>query len=129
MGDASPPQDVGMAESQLPPPIPTEEPKYGGFTRFEIELEFVQSLASPFYLNHLASQKYLENPAFIAYLQYLTYFSQPPYLKYLTYPGPTLKNLELLQQERFRAEIMSPDVVMRLVDEGWKAGMEWPEKK
>jgi len=129
MGDASPPQDVEMTEAQLTPPIPTEEPKYGGFTRFEIELEFVQALASPMYLNHLASQKYFENPAFVAYLKYLQYFSQPTYLKYLTYPGPTLKNLELLQQEKFRTDILSPEVVARLVDEGWKAGMEWPDKK
>jgi hypothetical protein len=39
MEDSFPPQDVMMTEGQSPPPIPTEEPKYGGFTRFEIELE------------------------------------------------------------------------------------------
>lgn len=91
--------------------------------------QFVQSLSSPFYLNHLASQKYFEDPAFVAYIKYLQYFAQPPYLKYLTYPGPTLKNLELLQQEKFRTDILSPDVVARLVDEMIKAGVEWPEKK
>lgn len=31
--------DVDMTGNQTPPPIPSEEPKYGGFTRFEIELE------------------------------------------------------------------------------------------
>jgi len=129
MAISAPGQDVVMTENQTPPPIPTEEPKYGGFTRFEIELEFVQSLSSPFYLNHLASQKYFENPAFVAYLKYLQYFAQPPYLKYLAYPGPTLKNLELLQQEKFRADILSPDVVAKLVDEMIRAGIEWPEKK
>ena len=35
----SSPQDIAMTEGQTPPPIPSEEPKYGGFTRFEIELE------------------------------------------------------------------------------------------
>jgi len=89
----------------------------------------VQSLSSPLYLNFLASQKYFEDPAFVAYLSYLQYFAQPPYLKYLTYPGPTLKNLELLQQERFRTDILSPETMARMMDEGWKAGMEWPEKK
>jgi mediator of RNA polymerase II transcription subunit 31 len=139
MGNGSPP----------PPPNPSssnsEEPKYGGFTRFEIELEvctlflfirppsppspllstptltylqFTQSLSSPSYLNHLASLKLLENPSFIAYLRYLQYFKHPPYLKYLTYPGPTLKNLELLQMEAFRRDILSPEVVGRLVEEG-----------
>ncbi|PFH60650.1 hypothetical protein XA68_10610 [Ophiocordyceps unilateralis] len=68
-----------------------EEPLYGGYSRFEIELEFVQSLANPFYLNHLASQKLLTQPAFVAYLSYLRYWASPPYVKYLIYPGPTLQ--------------------------------------
>jgi len=88
--------------------------------------QFVQSLASPLYLNHLASLKYLENPAFIAYLDYLQYWSHRPYTKYLTYPGPTLKNLQLLQQDKFRTDILSPDVVARLMEEGIKKGLEGP---
>ncbi|KAI6778925.1 uncharacterized protein J7T54_003861 [Emericellopsis cladophorae] len=116
--------DVPM---QNPPEIPeaTNEPKYGGFTRFEIELEFVQSLANPMYLNHLASQKYLQNPQFVAYLAYLQYWSRPPYLKYLSFPGPTLRHLELLQQERFRQDILSPDLVGRLMEEGMRAAVDW----
>jgi len=148
MTTGSPPPDVSMTDRQTPPPVPVEEPKFGGFTRFEVELEvlfyfihisnisvlirtqadhlqFVQSLASPLYLNHLASLKYLENPAFVAYLSYLQYWSQPPYSKFLQYPGPTLKHLELLQQERFRAEILSPDVVARLMEEDVKNATEW----
>ncbi|KOS21154.1 Mediator of RNA polymerase II transcription subunit 31 [Escovopsis weberi] len=105
--------------------IPPEEPKHGGFSRFEIELEFVQSLANPYYLNHLASQKLLAQPAFVAYLAYLQYWSRPPYLKYLTYPGPTLRHLELLQQERFRQDIISPDLVQRLVEEEMRATVQW----
>lgn len=36
----SSPKDVAMAEAHPEPPaIPNEEPKFGGFTRFEIELE------------------------------------------------------------------------------------------
>ncbi|KDN59955.1 putative RNA polymerase II transcription subunit 31 mediator [Colletotrichum sublineola] len=140
-----------------PPPPPSEnEPVYGGFTRFEIELEvripftlphshphpptlatkprltrriartqFVQSLANPLYLNHLATQKLLTRPDFVAYLAYLQYWSRPPYLKYLMYPGPTLKHLELLQQEQFRMDIISPDLVQRLIDEGMKAAIDW----
>ncbi|KAM0356135.1 hypothetical protein ACHAPU_000530 [Fusarium lateritium] len=120
-------QDVSMGS---PPPAPAQEdqeqePKYGGYSRFEIELEFVQSLANPAYLNHLASQKLLSQPAFVAYLAYLQYWSKPPYLKYLTYPGPTLRHLELLQQETFRQQIISPNVVMALMDEGMKASVDW----
>ncbi|KPM40446.1 hypothetical protein AK830_g6116 [Neonectria ditissima] len=118
-------QDV-MMDSPPPPSAPTDsEPKYGGFSRFEIELEFVQSLANPYYLNHLASQKLLNQPAFVAYLAYLQYWNKPPYLRYLTYPGPTLRHLELLQQETFRQQIMSPDVMQRLVEEGMKASVDW----
>lgn len=112
------------------------EALYGGYTRFELELEvpfhlellhkyiyhclpptpqFVQSLANPYYLNHLASQKLLQDHSFLAYLKYLQYFTRPEYTKYLLYPGPTLKALELLQQETFRLDILSPDVVERLV--------------
>ncbi|KAI8624872.1 SOH1-domain-containing protein [Xylariaceae sp. FL1651] len=114
--------DVQMSQD---PPSPEAETRYGGFTRFEIELEFVQSLANPFYLNHLASQKLLSEPAFVAYLAYLQYWSRPPYIKYLNYPGPTLKHLELLQEERFRQDIISPDLVQALAAEGVKASVEW----
>ena len=89
----------------------------------------MQSLASPTYLNHLAVQKYLEDPLFIAYLEYLQYWTHPPYLKYLQYPGPTLKHLELLQQERFRSEILDVNVVARLAEEGARAGVVWHEKR
>ncbi|KAI1449002.1 SOH1-domain-containing protein [Annulohypoxylon stygium] len=109
-----------------PPDIPADdEPKYGGFSRFEIELEFVQALANPSYLNHLASQKLLNDPAFVAYLSYLRYWSRPPYIKYLNYPGPTLKHLELLQQERFRQDIISPELEQALIMEGVKASVDW----
>ncbi|KAI0169804.1 SOH1-domain-containing protein [Hypoxylon sp. FL1284] len=114
---------------QSPPEIPQdEEPKYGGYSRFEIELEFVQSLANPSYLNHLASQKYFSEPTFVAYLAYLRYWTRPPYLKYLTYPGPTLKHLELLQDERFRQDIISPDLVQKLAADGAEATIDWHKK-
>ncbi|KAL8825184.1 MAG: hypothetical protein Q9170_007895 [Blastenia crenularia] len=108
---ADPPSLSGTQSSR------PHEPSYGGFTRFELELEFVQSLANPYYLNHLASQKLLQDPNFIEYLKYLLYFTQAEYTKYLFYPGPTLKALELLQQETFRQDILSPDVVARLAEE------------
>ncbi|KKA27951.1 hypothetical protein TD95_001196 [Thielaviopsis punctulata] len=92
-------------------------------------VQFVQSLANPLYLNHLASEKYLQKPEFVAYLDYLQYWSKPPYLKYLTYPGPTLRNLELLQQERFRTDILSPDLVQRMMQEGIAATAEWHKEQ
>lgn len=79
--------------------------------------QFVQALANPYYLNHLASQKLLQDSTFVAYLDYLQYFAQPEYTRYLSYPGPTLKALELLQQKRFRQEILSPDIVAHLAEQ------------
>lgn len=121
-------QDATMSQSP-PNPSADDEPKYGGFSRFEIELEFVQSLANPHYLNHLASQKLLSDPAFVAYLDYLQYWTKPPYIKYLTYPGPTLKHLQLLQQERFRQDIISPELVAALAGEDIKASVEWHKEE
>ena len=37
------------------------------------------------------------------------------------YPGPTLKALELLQQEQFRKDILRPDVFERLATEWMSA--------
>jgi len=89
----------------------------------------VQALGNPAYLNHLASRKLLSNPSFIAYLDYLQYWTRPPYIKYLTYPGPALKNLQLLQQEKFRQDIISPDLVHLMISEGMKAAVEWHREK
>ncbi|KAK4239746.1 SOH1-domain-containing protein [Achaetomium macrosporum] len=120
---------MSVDSSTLDPPAPpkntTDEPKYGGHSRFELELEFVQSLANPLYLNYLASRKFLTNPAFVAYLDYLQYWTRPPYLKYLTHPTASLKMLQLLQKEKFRQDIMSPDLAQAMMVEGVKAAVEW----
>ncbi|KAI9891367.1 MAG: hypothetical protein M1814_002880 [Vezdaea aestivalis] len=94
-----------------------------GHSRFELELEFVQCLSNPWYLNHLATQKLFDDSAFVAYLDYLQYFTRPEYLKFLRYPAPTLRALELVQQEAFRRDILSPAMVMRMVSEGLLASV------
>ncbi|KAL1600781.1 Mediator of RNA polymerase II transcription subunit 31 [Paraconiothyrium brasiliense] len=99
---------------------PDHVPRYGGFSRFELELEFVQCLANPAYLNYLAQQKILDKPDFVAYLGYLQYFKDPKYSKFLHHPGPTLRALELLQQERFRTEILNPSLFNYMIMEGLK---------
>jgi mediator of RNA polymerase II transcription subunit 31 len=73
------------------------------------------------YLHHLASQKYFENEEFVNYLAYLLYFQEPKYLKYLQYPGPTLRALELLQEERFRRDLLNPAVPAAMIAEGFEA--------
>lgn len=87
--------------------------------------QLVQSLSNPQYLNYLASRKLLTNPAFIAYLDYLQYWTRPPYLKYLTYPSATVRVLELLQDEKFREDIISPDLAQATIEEWMKTGVEW----
>lgn len=37
------------------------------------------------------------------------------------WPGPTVRALELLQQEQFRRDILLPDVASRLINEGLEA--------
>jgi len=90
--------------------------------------QFVTLLSSPFYLNYLASLKLLQDPSFIAYLGYLQYWTRPEYIKYLSYPGPTLRALELLQQERFRTDVLSPNVVVVLVREWAEKAIEYQSK-
>ena len=51
--------------------------------RFELELEFVQSLANPFYLHSLAQQGILNQPAFINFLKYLQYWKDKDYARFI----------------------------------------------
>jgi len=74
-------------------------------------------------MQHLAILKLYDNPQFVAYLRYLRYFESPRYITYLRYPAPTLKALELLQEEQFRKDILSPEVVARLMEGGINASM------
>jgi mediator of RNA polymerase II transcription subunit 31 len=60
----------------------------------------------------------LDRPEFVAYLDYLQYWRAPEYAQFLSYPGPTLRALELLRQPRFRSEIVRPVVMMQMVEEG-----------
>jgi mediator of RNA polymerase II transcription subunit 31 len=103
--------------------------------RFTLELEFVLCLSNPQYLQYLAVNfpHLLNKPSvtshnatntedsdaarFARYLEYLyTYWRTPEYVTYLTHPGATLRNLELLQQEQFRKDIIRPDVIAKLFD-------------
>ncbi|XP_046387079.1 mediator of RNA polymerase II transcription subunit 31-A isoform X1 [Ischnura elegans] len=74
--------------------------------RFMVELEFVQCLANPNYLNFLAQRGYFKDQAFINYLKYLLYWKEPDYARYLKYPM-CLYFLDLLQYEHFRREVVN----------------------
>ncbi|KAI2786211.1 Mediator of RNA polymerase II transcription subunit 31 [Penicillium oxalicum] len=115
-----------MEPAQDPPP-PTKSN-----LRFTLELEFVSSLANPYYLSYLAvtypnllgvaqgddddnSTSAPDAQAFAAYLAYLySYWKTPEYAQFLTHPGPTLRALRLLQEDRFRRDIILPHVIESL---------------
>lgn len=44
-----------------------------------------------------------------------------------SHPGPTLRTLELLQNERFRRDIMSPELVNNMMIQGQRNAV--PDKK
>ncbi len=103
--------------------------------RFELELEFVQSLANPRYLHHLATTTsttttttttssknnnnedgdddkepidILNSKEMIEYLSYLQYwYRDPRYSKYILYPH-CLYFLKLLQTDEFRKAMRNP---------------------
>lgn len=63
--------------------------------RFELELEFVQALASPAYIHFLATSRtengdsgvILQDPAFVDFLKYLRdTWTRPEYSRFLSYP-------------------------------------------
>jgi hypothetical protein len=61
----------------------TDEERVKNRERFELELEFVQALANPFYLHSLAQQGILYQPAFINYLKYLLYWKEKDYARFI----------------------------------------------
>lgn len=71
------------SEQNAVPATPSTDPKSLNRARFELELEFVQSLANPFYLHSLAQQNILEQPAFINFLAYLQYFKDKDYARFI----------------------------------------------
>lgn len=125
--------------AQQPGPDQTQPPATLTNPRFTLELEFVSSLANPYYLSHLAvnypsllgiSKSGNESDvndddadpdaaAFAAYLAYLySYWKTPEYSQFLTHPGATLRALRLLQEESFRRDIIRPQVIEELAGFG-----------
>ncbi|KAK1444908.1 hypothetical protein BgAZ_108140 [Babesia gibsoni] len=68
--------------------------------RFEAELEFVQCLGNPHYLQFLAKEGYFDDQRFRAYIMYLQYFRLPHYITYVKYPF-CIRILELLLDDSF----------------------------
>ena len=62
------------SESHVSPSPDEQAARAANLNRFELELEFVQALANPHYLESLALQGTLNQPDFVNYLKYLTYW-------------------------------------------------------
>ncbi|KAJ3090461.1 hypothetical protein HK102_003678 [Quaeritorhiza haematococci] len=90
--------------------VPEEPPEHANL-RFQIELEFVQCLANPQYLQFLAQQQYFNDEAFVNYLKYLKYWQRPEYAKFIIYPY-CLELLELLQHPSFREAVASAETAL-----------------
>ena len=69
--------------------------------RFIQDLEFVQCLSNPLYLEFLAQNNYFNDQRFINYLEYLQYFKNIEYMKYITY-SRSIVFLDLIQCDFFR---------------------------
>jgi mediator of RNA polymerase II transcription subunit 31 len=76
--------------------------------RFLIELEFVQNLSNAKYLSYLAQNKYFQDPSFMEFLRYLRYFKEPEYLRHLIFPACLPFLDALIDNPRFRQELLSP---------------------
>lgn len=85
-------------------------------SRWEIELEFVQSLSNIPYVNYLAQNNYLNDESFVNYLNYLQYWTEPQYAKFLVYPN-CLHILKLLQDENFRKNIINQEFMNNLMND------------
>ncbi|ORY52837.1 SOH1-domain-containing protein [Leucosporidium creatinivorum] len=84
-----------MAAPSAAATSPTDQERLANKIRFETELEFVQCLANPYYLQSLAQQGLFADEAFLNYLNYLLYFTSPRFARFLQYPQ-ALHHLHLL---------------------------------
>ncbi|ORY52817.1 SOH1-domain-containing protein [Leucosporidium creatinivorum] len=83
-----------MAAPSAAATSPTDQERLANKIRFETELEFVQCLANPYYLQCNSALRLLCNPSH-SYLNYLLYFTSPRFARFLQYPQ-ALHHLHLL---------------------------------
>eukprot|EP00455_Lapot_gusevi_P007962 TRINITY_DN13421_c0_g1_i1.p1 TRINITY_DN13421_c0_g1~~TRINITY_DN13421_c0_g1_i1.p1 ORF type:complete len:165 (-),score=10.26 TRINITY_DN13421_c0_g1_i1:60-509(-) len=94
-----------MDSKQLDPETLVKFMKSEPTNRFLIELEFVELLANPHYLHHLAQKRYFEDKNFLNYIDYLQYWRSPEYVLHLSHVQ-CLHFLELLQRPEFREKLL-----------------------
>lgn len=119
---------MSVNPGQTPAPSMSTDPKAANRAKFELELEFVQALANPYYLHSLAQQGILEKPAFINYLKYLLYWKETDYARFIHYPH-ALHHLDLLQDPGFRLLMKTDDGFRMLNQKQSQHWMTWRDPK
>eukprot|EP01028_Stygiella_incarcerata_P003223 TRINITY_DN1626_c0_g1_i1.p1 TRINITY_DN1626_c0_g1~~TRINITY_DN1626_c0_g1_i1.p1 ORF type:complete len:204 (-),score=73.68 TRINITY_DN1626_c0_g1_i1:76-687(-) len=82
-------------------------------TRFQLDLEFVECLAQPYYLHHLYINGYFDRPQFRNYLKYLGYFHKPEYAKHVLWPQ-ALFFLSQLENDSFCERLAEDSFILTL---------------
>lgn len=91
-----------------------------------MELEFVQLLANPTYLQYLSHEEYFNKPEFKNYLKYLKYWNTKPYNTFIIYPY-CLEILNMIQNPKWHTILSDPKFITWLHKEefkGWKLSNE-----
>ncbi|KAM0673190.1 suppressor of hpr1 [Gurleya vavrai] len=93
--------------------------------RFERELEFIQTLCNPEYLQFLYQNDYFANKEFIDFLKYLRYWQTEPYRNFLLY-SQCLEILELCLDEEYVKSFCDENTFLLL---GQQLFCMWNNKK
>ena len=80
--------------------------KSNNTVRFTLELEFIELLSNPHYIQYLVQQQYIQQPHFITYIKYLQYWTTPYYIHYIQHIY-SLYMLEQLQSAEYRSNLQS----------------------
>ena len=82
--------------------------------RFLIELEFVQNLCNPTYLQYLSQNRYFQDECFMNFLRYLRYFKQTEYMRHLVFPQCLTFLDALIDNSQFVDDLCSPFFIEHL---------------
>lgn len=100
------------------------EKKRRNKARFERELEFVQALANPYYLQTLAQQGLFDNVSFLRYLEYLAYWKEPKYAKFVVFPQ-SLVLLDALADAGFRQSLLHVETAQMIERDQYARWTAW----
>ncbi|KAG0148274.1 hypothetical protein CROQUDRAFT_655199 [Cronartium quercuum f. sp. fusiforme G11] len=111
---ASDPTNTSLTEADEDQQL--RDAKDANQVRFEEDLEFVQSLANPHFVQELTLKGILASEPMINYLNYLKYFHEPRYAIFIRYPNCLLILDLLTKSEKFRTMMESQESSQFLSD-------------